>query len=120
MSESQDGRKKNSIDQIPNLSEVVDNKQKQDQEKIDADTTSITQSVMSESSIKPIHSKKSITELISSAMNRKTVMETIKEEQGEDAVPHPVLYTVKDDNGARISEKKSIHKLAFKNRNPSI
>jgi len=47
------------------------------------------------------------------------VMATI-EEEGEDAILPPVVSTVTDDNGARMAEKKSIHKLAFKNRNPSV
>jgi phosphatidate phosphatase APP1 len=86
----------------------------------DADETkSIANSVMSESSIKSIHSKKSLSELISKARGRMMVMATI-EEEGEDAISPPVVSTVTDDNGARMAEKKSIHKLAFKNRNPSI
>lgn len=85
----------------------------------DDDTKSIANSVMSESSIKSIHSKKSLTELISKARGRMMVMATI-EEEGEDAILPPVVSTVTDDNGARMAEKKSIHKLAFKNRNPSV
>lgn len=86
----------------------------------DADETmSIANSVMSESSIKSIHSKKSLTELISKARGQMMVMTTI-EEEGEDAISPPVVSTVTDDNGARKAEKKSIHKLAFKNRNPSV
>lgn len=83
------------------------------------ETASIANSVMSESSIKSIHSKKSLTELISKARGRMMVMSTI-EEEGEDAISPPVFSTVTDDNGARMAEKKSIHKLAFKNRNPSV
>ncbi len=86
----------------------------------DADETmSIANSVMSESSIKSIHSKKSLTELISKARGQMMVMATI-EEEGEDTISPPVVSTVTDDNGARMAEKKSIHKLAFKNRNPSV
>ena len=97
------------MDSVPTEIESVD-------ENVTDDTAD---SVMSESSIKSIHSKKSITELISKARGRMMVMSTI-EEEGEDAVPSPVLSTVTDDNGARLAEKKSIHKLAFKNRNPSV
>ena len=42
------------------------------------------------------------------------------EEEKEKAVPPPVLSTVTDDNGARMAEKKSLNKLAFKNRNPAL
>jgi hypothetical protein len=103
------------VDFLPTEVEKVDDDDGDDAD----DTKSIANSVMSESSIKSIHSKKSLTELISKARGRMMVMATI-EEEGEDAILPPVVSTVTDDNGARMAEKKSIHKLAFKNRNPSI
>ena len=85
------------------------------------DTKSIANSVMSESTIGSIHSKKSLTALVSKARERKSGMSPIVEEdESEKAMPPPVLSTVTDDNGARMAEKKSINKLAFKNRNPAL
>ena len=103
------------VDFVPTEVEKVD----EDDGDATDNTKSIANSVMSESSIKSIHSKKSLTELISKARGRMMVMATI-EEEGEDAILLPVVSTVTDDNGARMAEKKSIHKLAFKNRNPSV
>ena len=82
------------------------------------DTKSIANSVMSESSIGSVHSKKSLAALVSKARERRSEMAPI-EEEGEKAVPPPVLSTVTDDNGARMAGKKSINKLAFQNRNPA-
>ena len=92
------------------------------------DTESIATSVMSESTIGSIHSKKSMKALVSKAKERILESATIEEEGGgeegeeekEKAVPPPVLSTVTDDNGARMAEKKSLNKLAFKNRNPAL
>ena len=95
------------------------------------DTESIATSVMSESTIGSIHSKKSMKALVSKAKERILESATIEEEEGgeegeegeeekEKAVPPPVLSTVTDDNGARMAEKKSLNKLAFKNRNPAL
>lgn len=94
------------------------------------DTKSITTSVMSESTIGLIHSKKSLTALVSKVKERasnNSFMPTINEDEmeggdvvKEKAVPTPVISTVTDDNGARMAEKRSINKLAFKNRNPAL
>lgn len=94
------------------------------------DTNSITTSVMIESTIGSIHSKKSLTALVSKVKERvsnNSFMPTINEDEteGEEvvkekAVPTPVISTVTDDNGARMAEKRSINKLAFKNRNPAL
>lgn len=92
------------------------------------DTESIATSMMSESAVSSVHSKKSIKALVSKAKGRMLEM-TIEEgdenkeeenQEREKAVPLPVLSTVTDDNGARLAEKKSINKLAFKNRNPAL
>jgi hypothetical protein len=92
------------------------------------DTESIATSVMSGSTVGSVHSKKSIKALVSKARGRMLEM-TIEEvdeneeeanQMREKAVPPPVLSRVTDDNGARIAEKKSINKLAFKNRNPAL
>lgn len=113
---------------------TTDNSQ-QNNEKVDAeeeeviDTKTIATSVMSESTIGSIHSKKSLTALVSKVKERASnniVMPTINEDEiegelsKEKAVPTPVISTVTDDNGARMAEKKSINKLAFKNRNPAL
>ena len=85
------------------------------------DTKSIANSVMSESSIGSIHSKKSLTALVSKARQRISEMSPIEEEDGiDEAIKPPVLSTVTDDNGARMAEKKSINKLAFTKRNPAL
>ena len=89
-----------------------------DDEDDDDDARSIANSVMSESSIGSIHSKKSLTALVSKARERME-MDPI-EEEAETAIPPPVLSTVADDNGARMAEKKSIQNLPFKNRNPAL
>ena len=113
---------------------TTDNSQ-QNIEKVDAeeeeviDTKTIATSVMSESTIGSIHSKKSLTALVSKVKERASnniIMPTINEDEiegelsKEKAVPTPVISTVTDDNGARMAEKKSINKLAFKNRNPAL
>ena len=85
------------------------------------DTKSIANSVMSESSIGSIHSKKSLTALVSKARQRISEMSPIEEEAGiDEAIKPPVLSTVTDDNGARMAEKNSINKLAFTKRNPAL
>lgn len=85
------------------------------------DTKSIANSVMSQSTIGSIHSKKSLTALVSKARERIAEMTPIEEDDGKDeAIKPPVLRTVTDDNGARLAEKKSINKLAFTKRNPAL
>lgn len=83
------------------------------------DTKSIANSVMSESSIGSVHSKKSLANLVAKARERRSDMALIEEDK-EEAMQPPILSTVSDDNGARMAEKKSINKLAFINRNPAI
>ena len=93
----------------------TDNEQKDD----DADDIkSIEDSVISESSIGSIHSRKSLAALVYKAKERVSEMAQIQEE--EEALPPPILITHTDDDGARMAEKKSINKLAFKNRNPAL
>jgi len=89
-----------------------------DEDDVD-DTKSIANSVMSESSIGSVHSRKSLTAIITKARERQSEMTPIAEE-GEKAIPLPVLSTVTDDNGARMAAQKGLHKLAFKNRNPAL
>jgi len=84
------------------------------------DTESIANSVMSESTIGSIHSKRSLSALVSKARERRSEMVPIEEYEEEKAMPPPILSTVTDDNGARMAEKKSINKLAFQNRNPAL
>ena len=86
------------------------------------DNKSIANSVMTaDSSIGSIHSKKSLTTLVTKARERmSTNMDAIEEESAEKAVPPPVCSTVTDDNGARMAETRALNKLAFKNRNPAL
>eukprot|EP00804_Cyclotella_cryptica_P002660 CCRYP_009587-RA/>CCRYP_009587-RA protein AED:0.08 eAED:0.08 QI:2055/1/1/1/0.66/0.75/4/453/327 len=86
------------------------------------DTCSISESVMStDSTIKSIHSRKSLAALISKAKSQiSSQLTPIGEDEHETALPQPILITHTDDDGARMAEKKSINKLAFKNRNPAI
>ena len=85
------------------------------------DNKSIANSVMSaESSIGSIHSKKSLTALVTKARERLSNMDAIEEEESEKAVPPPVCSTVTDDDGARMAETRALNKLAFKNRNPAL
>ncbi|KAL7549842.1 hypothetical protein ACHAWF_013102 [Thalassiosira exigua] len=83
------------------------------------DSMSIANSVMSETSIRSIHSKKSLAVLVTKARERISEMGPIEEEE-EKAVSPPVLSTVTDDNGARMKETRALNKLAFKNRNPAL
>lgn len=84
------------------------------------DTRSIANSVMSESTIGSVHSKKSLNALVSKARQRQLSQMAPIEEVGEEAMPTPLISTVTDDDGARMAEKKSINKLAFQNRNPAL
>jgi len=86
------------------------------------ETKSIANSVMScESSIGSIHSKKSLTALVTKARERMSEMNPIIEENEKDqAISPPVVRTVTDDDGARKKEMKSINKLAFTKRNPAL
>jgi len=74
-----------------------------------------------ESSIGSIHSKKSLTALVSKARERMSEMNPIiEEDEKEQAISPPVVSTVTDDEGARRKEMKSINKLAFTKRNPAL
>ena len=86
------------------------------------DTNSISESVIStDSTIKSIHSRKSIAALISKARSRVSSQLTpIEEVEQEITLPQPIFITHADDGGARMAEKKSVNKLAFKNRNPAL
>lgn len=86
----------------------------------EADTRSIANSVMSESTMGSIHSKKSLSALVSKARKLRSEMGPIDEDERETALLPPIMSTVTDDDGARMAEKKSINKLAFKNRNPAL
>ena len=119
------------IDDILSTDNNQQNNEKADTEEEEViDTKSITTSVMSESTIGLIHSKKSLTALVSKVKERASnngFMPTINEDEmeggevvKEKAVPTPVISTVTDVNGARMAENRSINKLAFKNRNPAL
>jgi len=86
------------------------------------DMRSIANSVMSESTMGSIHSRKSLANLVSKAKERLSSknLTPIIEDGKEEAMPPPRLITHTDDDGARLAEKKSISKLAFKNRNPAL
>ncbi len=96
----------------------VDNENKGNE---DFDVKSIACSVMSESTMGSIHSRKSLANLLDKAKER---MESNRlssiAENGEGAVPPPHLITHTDDDGARLAEKNSLNKLPFKNRNPAL
>jgi len=76
------------------------------------DISSIAESVRSNTSIRSIHSKKSMTALVSKMKEQIEAMEPIYEE--------PVQVTHTDDDGRRLAETKSLNKLPFKNRNPAL
>ena len=88
-----------------------------DEPEID-DTQSIAISVMStDSTIKTIHSRKSMAALVTDAKRRMiTELNPIE----EIAMTPPICVTHKDDDGARMAEKKSVNKLAFTRRNPAL
>lgn len=119
------------IDSLSSDDNQQNNKKVDAEEEEVTDTKSVATSVMSESSIGSIHSKKSLTVLVAKVKERVSnniiIMPTINEDEleggevvKEKAVPTPVISTVTDDNGARMAEKRSINKLAFKNRNPAL
>ena len=83
------------------------------------DAMSVAESVMSQSTIGSIHSKKSLSTLVLRAREQ-IEMPQIDEDGREDCVPLPVCSTVPDDNGAKLIEKNAISKLPFLRRNPSV
>mmetsp|Transcript_20639 Transcript_20639/g.48476 ORF Transcript_20639/g.48476 Transcript_20639/m.48476 type:complete len:362 (+) Transcript_20639:175-1260(+) len=83
------------------------------------DATSVAESVMSQSTIGSIHSKKSLSTLVLRAREQ-IEMPQIDEDGREDCVPLPVCSTVPDDNGAKLIEKNAVSKLPFLRRNPSV
>jgi len=79
-------------------------------------------SVMSESSLGSIHSRKSLANLLTKVKEgiASKRLSAIAENGIEKAVPPPRLITHTDDDGARLAEKNSLNKLPFKNRNPAL
>jgi len=89
---------------------------------MDDDVESVAASMLStDSTIKSIHSRKSITALVSDAKKRMSQqLNLIEEGEPEIAMTPPLSITHTDDDGARMAEKQSIHKLAFQHRNPAL
>jgi PAS domain-containing protein len=73
----------------------------------DDDVKSIAETVMTESTIRSIHSRKSLTTLVNKARER---MSTI-----EEGIPQPIII---NNDGQR--KKIDVNKLPFMNRNPAI
>jgi hypothetical protein len=74
----------------------------------------------SDSTIKSIHSRKSVAALVSDVKKRMSQLNPIEESGQEVAMRPPISITHTDDDGARMVEKKSVNKLAFKHRNPAL
>ena len=80
------------------------------------DLQSIADTVMSESTIRSVHSRKSLSVLMNRARERIIgVMDPI--EEGE--MPQPNQSIIKDDDGEKKKEI-DVYKLPFQNRNPAI
>jgi len=82
------------------------------------DDISIAESIRSTSSTYSIHSQKSLKILVEKAKERIEKLKQIPEMDLN--IAPPILVTHTDDDGARLAETKSLNKLPFKNRNPSI
>ena len=76
------------------------------------EVSSIADSVRSNTSIRSVQSKKSVSALVSKMKEQIKAMEPIYEE--------PVQVTHTDDDGRRLAETKNLNKLPFKNRNPAL
>jgi len=79
----------------------------------DDDVKSIAETVMTESTIRSIHSRKSLTTLVNKARERIIGMDTIE----EGITPQP-KSTIINNDGQR--KKIDVNKLPFMNRNPAI
>lgn len=86
----------------------------------DDDLQSIADTVMSEVTMKSIHSQLSMKHLVSKAREKldNSCMEPIAEVETCFKAPALVIHT--DDDGARLEQRKSLNKLPFKNRNPAL
>ena len=80
----------------------------------DDDVKSIADTVMTESTIRSIHSRKSLTTLVNKARERLIGMDTIE----EGITPQPNLSIIINNDGQR--KKIDVNKLPFMNRNPAI
>lgn len=79
----------------------------------DDDVKSIAETVMTESTIRSIHSRKSLTTLVNKARERIIGMDTI-----EEGITPPNQSTIMNNDGQR--KKIDVNKLPFMNRNPAI
>lgn len=61
-----------------------------------------------------------MTTLVIDAKKRRSQLHSIREDEKESAIMPPIVITHTDDDGARMAEKKSVNKLAFKHRNPAL
>lgn len=79
------------------------------------DLKSIADTVMSESTIRSIHSRKSLAVLVTKARERIIgMMDSIEEGN----MPQPNQSTITDDDGQK--KKIDVYKLPFQNRNPAV
>ena len=79
------------------------------------DVNSIANTVMSESTIRSVHSRKSLAVLVTRARERIIgMMDPI--EEGE--MPQPNQSTITNDDGQK--KKIDVYKLPFQNRNPAV
>ena len=79
------------------------------------DTKSIANTVMSKSTIRSVHSRKSLAVLVTRAKERIVgMMDSIEEGK----MPQPNQSTISDDNGQK--KKIDVYKLPFQNRNPAV
>eukprot|EP00574_Skeletonema_japonicum_P000297 CAMPEP_0201739226 /NCGR_PEP_ID=MMETSP0593-20130828/45668_1 /ASSEMBLY_ACC=CAM_ASM_000672 /TAXON_ID=267983 /ORGANISM="Skeletonema japonicum, Strain CCMP2506" /LENGTH=338 /DNA_ID=CAMNT_0048233481 /DNA_START=101 /DNA_END=1117 /DNA_ORIENTATION=+ len=79
------------------------------------DINSIANTVMSESTIRSVHSRKSLAVLVTKARERIIgMMDPIEEGK----MPQPNQSTITDDDGKK--KKIDVYKLPFQNRNPAV
>ena len=104
-------------------SEIIEDNRYALQE-IDDDIRSVAESVRSEGSVSCIHSQRSMEALVTKSRKRIAGegrgLSAIQESPAEISMEPPKLITHIEDNGARLSETKSLNKLPFKNRNPAL
>ncbi len=79
------------------------------------DINSIANTVMSESTIRSVHSRKSLAVLVTKARERIIgMMDPIEEGK----MPQPNQSIITDDDGKK--KKIDVYKLPFQNRNPAV
>ena len=105
------------LDQEVMVDFVPSNMETNEEEDPGGDVKSITETVMSESTICSIHSRKSLTALVTRTRERIIGM---LDPIDEGPTPQPNQSTITNDDGQRKKKKIDVHKLPFLKRNPAV